>query len=154
MRDYWEVSFKRRFVNGYGSIKALQYSISVCTMIRRYLRMIMPWLSCQKLNPYDDIVFEPWYGLLQCTKSHISPIKQPHGLIYSQLCWMLPCMWTLFRFFNKIDTHLGGAVSTLGHVCSDEHVHKLYFVFWYNKWTWDGLGLEPKQVSLFYLFCI
>lgn len=27
-----------------------------------------------------------------------------------------------------MDSHLGGAVSTLGHVCPDEHVHKLYCV--------------------------
>lgn len=60
-------------------------------------------------------------------KATFSPIKLPHGLIYSAGHSL--ALWTLISCLSKMDTHLGGAVSTLGHVRSDEHAHELYSVF-------------------------
>lgn len=47
-----------------------------------------------------------------------------------------------------MDAHLGGAVSALGRVDNEEHVHKLYFV------DHNELRLEPKQISLLSFFII
>lgn len=55
-------------------------------------------------------------------KATFSPIKRPHGLIYSQLCWTFTGPVDTDQL-SEMDTHLGGAVSTLGHV------YELYFVF-------------------------
>lgn len=56
----WKCPCKGGKFNVYGTIKALQYGISVSSMNYRYLRMNMP--RCQsrhKVNPYNNTGLEP-----------------------------------------------------------------------------------------------